>query len=136
MQQQTKKFNSKPFGEVCQEWIRYKTKSTSAHLWSNYEMFYTEFFSPLGAMAMNSMNIKKADKILLSVRQYPYEKRAEFARQNCCSLPMFIKITLGEIVDYAIRKKYMENKKELVKFFRVQRDAASGTYHKNRLLYK
>lgn len=73
MQQQTKKFNSKPFGEVCQEWIRYKTKSTSAHLWSNYEMFYTEFFSPLGAMAMNSMNIKKADKILLSVRQYPYE---------------------------------------------------------------
>ncbi|MFQ7035796.1 MAG: hypothetical protein ACLRTQ_09070 [Candidatus Borkfalkia sp.] len=136
MQQQTKKFNSKPFGEVCQEWIRYKTKSTSAHLWSNYEMFYTEFFSPLGAMAMNSMNIKKADKILLSVRQYPYEKRAEFARQNCCSLHMFIKITLGEIVDYAIRKKYMENKKELVKFFRVQRDAASGTYHKNRLLYK
>ena len=99
-------------------------------------MFYTEFFSPLGAMAMNSMNIKKADKILLSVRQYPYEKRAEFARQNCCSLHMFIKITLGEIVDYAIRKKYMENKKELVKFFRVQRDAASGTYHKNRLLYK
>ena len=136
MQQQTKKFNSKPFGEVCQEWIRYKTKSTSAHLWSNYEMFYTEFFSPLGAMAMNSMNIKKADKILLSVRQYPYEKRAEFARQNCCSLHMFIKITLGEIVDYAIRKKYMENKKELVNFFRVQRYAASGTYHKNRLLYK
>lgn len=136
MQQQTKKFDSKPFGEVCQEWIRYKTKSTSAHLWSNYEMFYTEFFSPLGAMAMNSMNIKKADKILLSVRQYPYEKRAEFARQNCCSLHMFIKITLGEIVDYAIRKKYMENKKELVKFFRVQRDVASGTYHKNRLLYK
>ena len=82
MRQQTKKFISKSFGEVCKEWIRYKTKTTSERLWANYEMFDAEFFSPFGAMAMNSMNIKKADKILLSVRQYPYEKRAEFSRQN------------------------------------------------------
>ena len=40
MQQQTKKFNSKPFGEVCKEWIVYKTKTTSEQLWANYEMFY------------------------------------------------------------------------------------------------
>jgi len=98
-------------------------------------MFDAEFFSPFGAMAMNSMNIKKADKILLSVRQYPYEKRAEFSRQNCCSLHMFVKITLGEIVDYAIRKNYMENKKELVKFFRVQKNSIRDTYG-SRLIYK
>ena len=135
MQQQTKKFISKSFGEVCKEWIGYKTKTTSERLWANYEMFDAEFFSPFGAMAMNSMNIKKADKILLSVRQYPYEKRAEFARQNCCSLHMFVKITLGEIVDYAIRKNYMENKKELVKFFRVQKNSIRNTYG-SRLIYK
>lgn len=135
MRQQTKKFISKSFGEVCKEWIRYKTKTTSERLWANYEMFDAEFFSPFGAMAMNSMNIKKADKILLSVRQYPYEKRAEFSRQNCCSLHMFVKITLGEIVDYAIRKKYMENKKELVKFFRVQKNSIRDTYG-SRLIYK
>ncbi|GEM_PF-5053325 len=135
MRQQTKKFISKSFGEVCKEWIRYKTKTTSERLWANYEMFDAEFFSPFGAMAMNSMNIKKADKILLSVRQYPYEKRAEFSRQNCCSLHMFVKITLGEIVDYAIRKNYMENKKELVKFFRVQKNSIRDTYG-SRLIYK
>ena len=135
MRQQTKKFISKSFGEVCKEWIRYKTKTTSERLWANYEMFDAEFFSPFGAMAMNSMNIKKADKILLSVRQYPYEKRAEFSRQNCCSLHMFVKITLGEIVDYAIRKNYMENKKELVKFFRVQKNTIRDTYG-SRLIYK
>lgn len=135
MQQQTKKFISKSFGEVCKEWIGYKTKTTSERLWANYEMFDAEFFSPFGAMAMNSMNIKKADRILLSVRQYPYEKRAEFARQNCYSLHMFVKITLGEIVDYAIRKKYMENKKELVKFFRVQKNSIRDTYG-SRLIYK
>ena len=135
MRQQTKKFISKSFGEVCKEWIRYKTKTTSERLWANYEMFDAEFFSPFGAMAMNSMNIKKADKILLSVRQYPYEKRAEFSRQNCCSLHMFVKITLGEIVDYAIRKNYMENKKELVKFFRVQKNSIRDTYG-SRLIYE
>ena len=135
MRQQTKKFISKSFGEVCKEWIRYRTKTTSERLWANYEMFDAEFFSPFGAMAMNSMNIKKADKILLSVRQYPYEKRAEFSRQNCCSLHMFVKITLGEIVDYAIRKNYMENKKELVKFFRVQKNSIRDTYG-SRLIYK
>ena len=135
MRQQTKKFISKSFVEVCKEWIRYKTKTTSERLWANYEMFDAEFFSPFGAMAMNSMNIKKADKILLSVRQYPYEKRAEFSRQNCCSLHMFVKITLGEIVDYAIRKNYMENKKELVKFFRVQKNSIRDTYG-SRLIYK
>ena len=62
MQQQTKKFNSKPFGEVCQEWIRYKTKSTSAHLWSNYEMFYTEFFLAVGGDGEEVDEYKKNDQ--------------------------------------------------------------------------